>query len=247
MTQLPTPPETPSRMEIATIAAALLGKVPERGNYEAFSDACNAAALLLDAARVAAEALKVSDSAFRAVARADFWAWNLISKDEEARTLRANMKAEGDLAAALERAGFSTDLTDSDGHRRLPWPDFVASLYPEKGFKQKVSRLAQWLLEKRLHDLEKTHAELLGYQKDGVSKEQFIAYHKEFPAWWEKEKSRINRKGGDVRAQQLSEEKEKAEKEAERKRLAQIENGTAAGDVVEKKAPKKKTKKKPSA
>jgi hypothetical protein len=249
MTQLPTTPETPSRMEIAAIAAALLGKVPERGNYEAFSEACNAAVLLLDAARVAAEALKASGSVIRAEVKLSHWGWEHTHAEEEERTLieNATREAEGDLAAALKRAGFSTILSESDGHRRLPWPDFVESLYPKKPPGERLPRLRRWLRHKFHNDVEKAEAELLGYRKDGVSKEQLMVYYREFPGWWEAEKSRINRKGGDALRQKLLEEKEKAQKEEERKRLAQIQNGTAAGDVGKNTAPKKKTKKKPSA
>jgi hypothetical protein len=245
----------PSRSEIATLAAVLLGASRSPGAGGEYSPAkardicgaCRDALSLIETAHKAAEAITEGGelgAGFEALD--EYEEFVTAYEEEEERAKNPGAELPPDIREQVRAAGWDGGSLGPDD--RLPWGEFFSRfMLPKKPSEKREERFRSWLNDRlraspRLFDLR-----MSGIKGLGIARQMFISYLKTYPAWWEAEKSRINRKGGDARAQKLLEQKEKAQKEEERKRLAQIQNGTAAGDVGKKKAPKKKTKKKPSA
>jgi hypothetical protein len=241
----------PSGNEIATLAAVLLGAsrvTAPGGGYAAakaqdIAQACRDALDLLTAADLAADEIKK-----RGRNRAGFWVLDVFEErmtanEETTEWLeKPAEKLPPDIRKRVADAGWDGGPLGPDD--RLPWDDFSSRfMFPKRPREKREERFRGWLKDLCEYTPRELDATIRSYRRKGIERWFFITYLEFFPDWWKEQRSLINRKGGDALRQKLLEEKKKEE----RKRLAQIQNGTAAGDVGKKKAPKKKTQKKPSA
>jgi hypothetical protein len=197
----------PSRNEIATLAAMLLGAsrvTAPGGGYAAakaqdIAQACRDALDLIYVANAAAEAIKAGGefSEGHAVVRIFEVIEGFAEKEAELAKI-PGAELPPNIREQVKAAGW--DGGPLGRYERLPWGDFFSRfMLPRKGSEKREERFRGWL-ESRLTDPQELEAHLSDMKARGISRGGFVAYLERFPAWWEKERSRTNRSNGKLGA-----------------------------------------------
>lgn len=176
-------PPSFSRMEIATIAAMLLGEIADDRKY---TKACEEAVVLLNIAEEFARELnpELPDSS-------DI-PWHLLDQDE------AQIKLPVSIREKLLKIGFNNDLDDLERGKHASWEDFWSEiLHPPKPSKKRTDYFEKWLNSE--YPAERA-PHILKAAKNGPPKALVIAYLRSFPSWWERQKGIVNSASGKVGA-----------------------------------------------
>jgi hypothetical protein len=192
-------PQPFSRMEIATIAAMLLGKFAKDSEYRS---ACESALNLLTIAEEVADKYDPDKHDMAAI----FWERLDQSGSED--------DAEVSIQEELINLGFQNgSKLDPESDLRIPWFKFSKDILHPKGDTQKrEENFKAWLLSK-FSDEEATSL-LRGARDHGVYKKLVIMYLEEFEIWWKFHKSRKNSDSGKTGARKkksMAKKKENAE------------------------------------
>jgi hypothetical protein len=187
-------PQPFSRMEIATIAAMLLGKFAKDSEYRS---ACESALNLLTIAEEVADKYDPAAQGFENPP------WELLDQN--------GSKANPDhaLNTKLMSLGFKNgSRIDPESDIRVAWDKFWKDiLHPKKPAEKKEENFKNWLLSKVSSE---EAFSILSKAKDyGVHKMLVIMYLQDFPAWFKDYNSRRNRESGKTGAK---EKKSMAEK-----------------------------------
>jgi hypothetical protein len=177
MIEDPSLPPPFSRMEIATIAAMLLGEISEDSKYRS---ACESAVKLLSIAEEVASKYNPETQDLANIA------WELLDQNVS--------EASPDLILnqTLLELGFKNgSQIDPESDIRIPWHKFWKDiLHPKKPAKNKEVNLKGWLRSKVSNE---EASSILSNAKDyGVSKRLIIMYLKEFQEWFKGCNSRRN-------------------------------------------------------
>lgn len=197
MSEQPSLPPSFSRMEIATIAAMLLGGIADDRKY---AKACEEAVVLLNIAEEFARELspELPDSP-------DI-PWHLLELDESQIKLPISIREK------LLKIGFNDDLDDSERGKHAPWSDFWSKiLHPPKPSEKRTGYFEQWLISEYS---EARAPHILERAKNGVSKDLVIAYLRKFSSWWGRQKGIVNSasgKAGAKKKKSMGEKRKSAE------------------------------------
>jgi hypothetical protein len=179
MNEQPSIPSSITRMEIATIAAMLLGEIADDRKY---TKACEEAVVLLNIAEEFARELnpELPDSP-------DI-PWHLLDQDE------SQIKLTPSIREKLLKIGFNEDLDDLERGKHASWSDFWSEiLHPPKPSKKRTDYFEQWLISEYS---EARAPHILKAAKNGAPKGLVIAYLHKFPSWWERQKGIVNSASG---------------------------------------------------
>ncbi len=194
-------------MEIATLAAGLMGKFPVERSIETFSrmtDACISAAVLLKAAQEVADAY--ATNRLPALGHFEYFIQEhsrtgiqRVCEDQEDDHEIHSMTDDlpKNAKAAFERMGWSDSEEDYQQGKRCPWEDFHPLLYPKKPSGDRIPRFQEWLLaEDRKLTPENAKRLCASLKDEGVDKHLFVRYFRNYESWWKKEVERKNREAG---------------------------------------------------
>jgi len=197
MNEQPSIPLSITRMEIATIAAMLLGEIADDKKY---TKACEEAVVLLNIAEEFARELnpELPDSP-------DI-PWHLLDQDE------SQIKLTPSIREKLLKIGFNDDSYDLEKEKHASWSDFWSEiLHPPKPSGKREEYFEQWLFS----EYPKERApHILKAAKNGVTKALALSYLHTFPSWWDRQKRIINSasgKAGAKRKKSVGAERESAE------------------------------------
>ncbi len=198
MSEQPSLPPSFSRMEIATIAAMLLGEISDDRKY---TKACEEAVVLLN---IAEEFARESNPELH---DSPDIPWHLLDQDE------AQIKVPVSIREKLLKIGFNDDLDDMEKEKKASWEDFCREiLHPPKPAKKKAEYFEKWL--KSEYPAERA-PHILNAAKNGTPKALVLAYLRSFPIWWDRQKRIVNRasgKAGGEKKKPVSEKKKNAGK-----------------------------------
>jgi hypothetical protein len=199
----------PSPMEIATLAAGLMGKFPVERSIETFSrmtDACISAAVLLKAAQEVADAseknrLPILHEFGAFMGKSVFGKMILRYSKEETQEYEKWFPVISSLPenarTVFEQMGWSDSEEDYQQEKRCPWEDFHPLLYPKKPSGDRIPRFQEWLLaEDRKLTPENAKRLCASLKDEGVDKHLFVRYFRNYESWWKKEVERKNREAG---------------------------------------------------
>ena len=170
-------PQPFSRMEIATIAAMLLGKFAKDSEYRS---ACESALNLLT---IAEEVADKYDPDKQDMANPFLQLLDQVEIEPSPEFL---------LQEQLLRLGFKNgSKLDPESQNPLHWDKFWRKvLHPQKPSNMREKNFKAWLLSKV--SKKEVSSILHKLKKHGVPKSLVIMYLKEFPSWWKDYNSRRN-------------------------------------------------------
>ena len=181
-------PQPFSRMEIATIAAMLLGKFAKDSEYRS---ACESALNLLT---IAEEVADKYDPDKQDTASPFLQLLDQVEIEPSPEFL---------LQEQLLRLGFKNgSQIDPESELQIPWFEFSKEiLHPTEDLKKREENFEAWLLSK-VSDKQVASSILRKLREFGICKNLVIRYLKEFPAWWDACKSRKNSESGKAGAKE---------------------------------------------
>lgn len=193
MNEDPSLPQPFSRMEIATIAAMLLGKFATDGEYRS---ACESALNLLT---IAEEVAHKYDPEKQNMANPFLQLLDHVEIEPSPDLL---------LQEQLLRLGFKNgSKLAPESENPLPWDKFWREvLHPPKPSNMREKNFKAWLLSKV--SKKEVSSILHNLKGQGVPKKLVIMYLREFPSWWKDYNSRRN----SVSAKEAAEKRKNAGK-----------------------------------